>query len=87
MTMDEWTSKWATGITDDVPGKVVNVPESPDITLRMERHTAPLGDFIKEYVNHLRIPWWRRGHYWSLIEGWMREKLNKSGGTVVWHWH
>lgn len=86
MTMDEWRSRWNTGVVEDVPTRVVNVEGDQQLTIKMELHEAPMGDFIKEYVNHLRIPWWRRGHYWSLIEEWMREKLNHSGGTVAWHW-
>ncbi len=85
MTMDEWAAKWDTGVVEDVPTRVVNVEGEQRLTVKMERHEAPMGDFIKEYVNHLSIPWWRRDRYWKLIETWMREKLNASG-TLRWHW-
>jgi len=85
MTITEWETRWATGAIEDVPAVLVNVEGKPRITIKMERHEAPAGDFIREYVRHLQAPWWRRGPFWKLIEKWMREKLNRMG-NIAWHW-
>ncbi len=86
MTLDEWSTKWGTGVIEGVPGRVVNVEGNPKITLKMELHQAPVGDLIKAYIEHLNTPWWRRERYWKLVEEWMREKLNGALGGVSWHW-
>ena len=85
MTLKEWETKWATGIVEDVPGKLANVRGNPMIEVQMERHVAPIGEFIHAYINHLNAPWWRRGPSWKLVEKWMREKLDNMG-TLRWHW-
>ena len=85
MTLRQWKKKWATGTIEGGPGRLVNVEGEPTISVNMERHEAPMGEFIKEYVNHLRIPWWRRGPFWKLIEKWMRKELDQVG-RLEWHW-
>ena len=85
MTLREWEKKWATGKIEGVPGRLVGVPkEQENITVQMERHEAPVGEFIRAYVKHLNIPWWRRGPFWRLIEKGMREKLDNLG-NLQWH--
>jgi hypothetical protein len=47
---------------------------------------APLGDFLREYILHLSLPWWRRIGWtaeWKSVELSMRKFLNDHS-EVVW---
>ena len=82
MKLEEAMTKWKTSVVDNVP-MVLAVPGRPTVKVPMHRHVAPLGDFIREYIQHLGLSRWRRGPDWNLTERLMREKLNQ--GSLTWN--
>jgi len=52
-------------------------------TMKLKLHSAKLGDFIKDYIEHTNISKWRRSFDWDIVEEQMRKHLNQA--TVQWH--
>ena len=83
MRYEEYCTKWKTDKT--VPGKcrLINVPGQPTIERQFPVHVSFLGDFIKDYMDHLKIPWWRKKYDWNMVEEKMRKSvLNQI--TLTW---
>lgn len=86
MTLDEFEKKWCTG-TENVDNRLVWFDGSiRHFNVKMYERTAPVGDFIQAYVEHLSIPWWRRKKMeWKFVEKIMREVvLNQFNIRYYW---
>jgi hypothetical protein len=76
MTLHELYNKWFTkecitnGKTVDALGNTHTIP------MDSAEHNAPLGDFLKSYIDHISIPWWRKSWDWKVVERMMRDHLN-----------
>lgn len=75
MTLDEFKSKWITGEAE-VECIIVNL--NPQIKHKRPGfvHSAPLGDFLNDYLEHISIPWYRKNWDWKLVKRLMLDKLN-----------
>lgn len=76
MTLHELYTNWfvkkciTNGKTIDALGNTHTIPMDD------AEHNAPLGDFLKCYIDHLTIPWWRKAWDWKMVEKLMRLHLN-----------
>ncbi len=84
MKYKELTKKYGTDVIEEVPVIMHSqYEESKDSTMKLRLHNAKLGDFIKDYVDHLSISKWRRSYDWDIVEEQMRKHLNQA--SVQWH--
>ena len=68
--MSELEQWWDKGAADDF----TYVVDTPGYKIKVYR--ATYGDFIKAYMDHLTLPWWRRRPGWKAVEKKMRAILN-----------
>ncbi len=84
MKYKELTEKYGTDIIEEVPVIVYRQYDEPkESTMKARLHSAKLGDFIKDYIEHLNIPRWRRMFDWDIVEEQMRKHLNQT--VIQWH--
>ena len=74
MNHKTFAKRWQRGVRS-VPHVLEGYPEVT-WNANVSYSVAPLGDFMKEYIVHLKIPWWRRHRDWGLVEGAFRAALN-----------
>lgn len=74
--------KWETGKMISVDCTIVNIAGKPRILRDIPELEMPLGDLIKAYMEHLRIPWWWRRFDWQYVEKQMRVAMNQL--TILW---
>ena len=72
--------QWRTGKAAKVPVNIAGL--EGEHFLPGHEYSAPLGDFLREYIKHLNTPWWGRGVDWKYVEQKMRDQLN----NVRFHW-
>ena len=84
MKYEQLTEKYGTDKIDDVPVEMYSQYEKSKMsTMKLKLHSAKLGDFIKDYIEHTNISKWRRSFDWDIIEEQIRKHLNQA--TVQWH--
>ena len=84
MKYEELTKKYGTDTIEEVPVVMYSRYEkSKETTTKLRLHSAKLGDFIKDYTEHLNISKWRRSYDWDIVEEQMRKHLNQA--AVQWH--
>lgn len=76
MTYSDIEKHWGTGEVRLIDVPIVNVTGHPTVKMNCEVCSAPLGDFIKAYFEHLQASRWRRRWDWRRVERSLREKLN-----------
>jgi hypothetical protein len=76
MTLEELYTKWRIG-SCEVDAIIANHPNKIVVKMPSFDHSAPLGDFIKDYIDHCSISWWRKAWDWKLVELGMRKILNQ----------
>lgn len=75
MTLEELLLKWR--VRDcEVDAVIANRPDIPKFKMPSWEHSAPLGDFLRDYMDHRAIPWWKKGWDWKIVESTMRDALN-----------
>lgn len=67
--------KWRVGPCK-VDAVIANRPDLPKFKVDSWEHSAPLGDFLKDYMDHCAISWWKKGWDWKIVEYTMRDALN-----------
>ena len=72
LKLDKWIIKDIDNFTF-----VVDDPSS-----KRQAYEAPYGDFLKAYMDHLNVFWWKKGKKWKETEVKMREILNQN--TISW---
>jgi len=75
MTLDELNTRWKVGPCK-VDCEIVNLPGRPPFKRDGYLHDAPLGDFLKAYVEHISIPWYRKKWDWKIVRDIMVRHLN-----------
>jgi len=83
MNYNDIRKRWGTGKREAVWASIANAVGQPEVQIAHEVLQAPLGDLIKAYVEHLSIPWWRRGFDWQIVERKLRRPLNEI--NLRWH--
>jgi len=76
MTLEELYTKWRVGPCE-VDAVIANRPDLPPFKMHSWEHSAPIGDFIRDYMDHRAISWWNKKYDWKIVEGCMREALNR----------
>ena len=76
MNLTEFRSKWRTNEIEEVD--MLIVCNGTEHTIKMPRnvHSAPLGDFLDEYISHIKTPRWRRDSDWKYVKNRMKDALN-----------
>lgn len=77
MTLEELHTRWLVGPAQ-VDCVVVNAPRRLLFKRDGFAHTAMLGDYLKAYMDHLTIPWYRRKWDWKIVKSEMIRHLNGS---------
>jgi hypothetical protein len=76
--------KWLTGKPEKANVTICRIDGIKENRVMTGKQSlAPLGDFIKEYMDHVNTPWWRRKYDWEIVENRMREYLNQASVTWV----
>ena len=70
--------KWA---TDVLPEDFTYVTDKP---YKIKVYRASFGEFVKAYIEHLRVSWWRRGVKWREVERKMRGILDNRS-AITWY--
>lgn len=84
MNYNEYHEKYKTGKIEEVPVKMYSRYDEPKMTTtKLELHTAKLGDFITDYIEHLSISKWKRNYDWDIVRDKFKETLNQA--QVQWH--
>lgn len=76
MTLEELLLKWRVGPCE-VDAKTYYYGQVTTIKMPSWEHSAPLGDFLKDYMDHRAISWWKKGWDWKIVESTMRNTLNQ----------
>ena len=84
MDYKELNTKYGTKRFEIVKMKMIgrDVIGEQYINAKLETCEAGLGDFIKDYIDHIKIKKWHRKYDWNIVEERMRKILNKA--TVEW---
>jgi hypothetical protein len=77
MTLDELNTRWLVGPAQ-VDCVVVNVIGQPRFKRDGYSHSAMLGEYLQAYLDHLAIPWYRKGWDWKIVKSEMIRHLNGS---------
>lgn len=78
-----WDKKWCTGKEVKIP-MVFRPVTGTAVHTEVDglEYSAPLGDLIKGYIEHLQVRKFRRGFDWEFTEKDMREVLNQA--SFIW---
>lgn len=75
MKIDELYTKWLNG-PEEIDATIANAPGNQTIKIVRNVHRAPLGDFLEAYIQHTKVPRWRRGWDWEIVNDIMKRALN-----------
>ena len=76
MNLAEFKSKWCTDRTIEVPLTICSGGASNTVKMSVNVYNAPLGDFLDEYLLHIKAPRWRRDSDWAYVKTSMKRILN-----------
>ena len=76
MNLTEFNSKWCTDRTTEVPMTICSKGVSSTVKMFVNIYNAPLGDFLDEYISHIKTPRWRRDSDWKYVKNRMKDALN-----------
>lgn len=83
MKLREFIDKWRTDEKRQVEFQLPKSQGSKVVKINQSVHTADLGDFINEYIKHHRVPFWKKGGEWAIVDKRFRHELNQI--NLIWY--
>lgn len=83
MKLHEFVDKWKTDEKKQVEFQLPTPGGSNVVKINQSVHTAYLGDFINEYIKHHRVPFWKKGGGWAIVDKRFRYELNQI--SLIWY--